>query len=121
MSLFNQNTIITNIASISILQSHEPIFTPFGSKRVLNDPVIVGDSDQQDSMIEDVLVVDAVVKNTRLVVVPSIGVETHNKRFSSQGIGKVWASVDVAVAWDKEMAVGFEAESSYAFVRVLWL
>ncbi len=72
-------------------------------------------------MIEDVVVVDTVVENPRLIVVPSISIETDNKRFSSQSIDKIWASVDVAVAWDEEVTVRFEAESSYAFVRVLWL
>lgn len=71
-------------------------------------------------MIEDIFIVDTVIKNTWLVVVPCVCVQSNNKRFGCKGVGEVRTSIDVAVTWDKKMTFRLEAKSSYSLVRVLW-
>ena len=111
-SFQNHNSIVTNIACISHFQSHKTILSPFSTKRILNYPIIACHSNEKNSVIKNIFVILAIIKNPRLIVIPSISIKTNNKRSGSQCIRKIGASCNITMSRNKKVTISFKAKSS---------
>lgn len=69
-------------------------------------------------MIKNILIFGAIIKYSRLVVIPSISIKTNNKRSWCEGISKISASCYITMSRNEEMAVSFKTKASWIFVRI---
>lgn len=90
---------VADTAGVSSSESDESALSPAGSPGVLDSPVLISDTDQEDTVVEGGL---AVVEHTGLVGWPVGGINGNWDGSAGKGGGQIVAVLDVSEAWDLE-------------------